>query len=142
MTFRSYVRRALAAPVLVPVLAYPLLHVERDPFDMAGQLLVGSAVAGLLPYLAFAGAFEAWTRGRAPAEVERAAWLAPLLFVLPFTAFWLLLVTAAGGDGALGMVLGLGGFALALGYVYVIAAGALYRLLRRRGFIHPEPAAG
>jgi hypothetical protein len=46
-----------------------------------------------------------------------------------------------GGDGALGMVLGLAGFAVALGYVYVVAAGVLYRLLRRRGVIHPEPAA-
>jgi uncharacterized BrkB/YihY/UPF0761 family membrane protein len=142
MTLRSYVRRALAAPVIVPVLAYPLLRVERDPFDMVGQLLVGSAVAGLLPYLLFAGAFAAWTRGRTPAEVERAAWLAPLLFLLPFTGFWLLLVTAGGGGGALGMVLALSLFAVVVGYVYVIAADLLYRLLQRRGVIRPEPAAG
>jgi uncharacterized membrane protein len=140
MTVRSYVRWALAAPVILPLLAIPLLTVERDPVDAIGQVLVGSAVAGLAPYLVFAVAFAAWTRGRTPAEVERAAWLAPLLFLLPFTAFWLVLVVARGGSGALPMVMGLSVFAVAVGYAYVIAADLLYRLLRRRGLIRPEAA--
>jgi hypothetical protein len=49
MTSRACVRWALAAPVIVPVLAFPLLRIERDPFDMIGQVLVRSAIAGLLP---------------------------------------------------------------------------------------------
>jgi hypothetical protein len=135
MTSRTYVRWALAAPVILPVLAFPLLRVERDPFDTIAQVLVGSALAGLLPYLVFAAGFAAWTRERAPAEVERAAWLAPLLFLLLFLGFWTLLVTAGGGTGALPMVMTLGLFALGLGYAYVFAADLLYRLLERRGVI-------
>lgn len=135
MTSRTYVRWALAAPVILPVLAFPLLRVERDPFDMIGQVLVGSAITGLLPYLVFAAGFAAWARERPPAEVERAAWLAPLLFLLPFLAFWTLLVTARGGTGALPMVMTLGVFALGLGYAYVFAADLLYHLLARRGVI-------
>jgi hypothetical protein len=140
MTTRSYVRWALAAPVAVPVLAWPLLRVERDPWDGIAQLLVGSAVVGLLPYLPFAAVFAAWTRGRTPAEVERAAWLAPLLFLALFAGFWLVLVAAGGGADALGMVLGLCGLALGMGYAYVLAADLLYRLLARGGVIRPEPA--
>lgn len=135
MTSRAYVRWALAAPVILPVLAFPLLRVERDPFDTIAQVLVGSAITGLLPYLVFAAGFAAWARERAPAEVERAAWLAPLLFLLPFLAFWTLLATAGGGTGALPMVMTLGLFALGLGYAYVFAADLLYRLLARRGVI-------
>ncbi|HEX5872764.1 MAG TPA: hypothetical protein VFY65_20175 [Longimicrobium sp.] len=136
MTVRVFVRWALAAPVIVPVLAYPLLLGERDPFDAAGQLLVGSAVAGLAPYLVFAIAFAAWARDRTAAEVERAAWLAPLLFLLPFTVFWLLLVTVrGGGPGAVPMVMALCAAAVAVGYAYVAAADVLYRLLARRGVI-------
>jgi hypothetical protein len=39
MTLRSCIRRALAAPVIVPVLAYPLPRVKRDPpsADSAGN---------------------------------------------------------------------------------------------------------
>src|SRR5688572_5247897 len=129
MTTHSYVRWALAAPGVVPVLAFPLLRVARDPFDGIAQVLVGSAVAGLLPYLLFACVFAAWARGRTPEEVERGAWRAQLLFLVPFAGFWLVLVTARGGTGALGMVLGLCGFAVALGYGYVVAAHLLYRLL-------------
>lgn len=140
MTTRSFVRRALAAPVVVPVLGIPLLRVEQDPFDMIGQVLVGSALFGLVPYLAFAAAFAAWTRDRAPGEVERAAWLAPLLFLLPFAGFWLLLAIAGGGSGALPMVMVLSLAAVALGYVYVLAADVLYRVLQRRGVIRPGPA--
>ena len=33
MTVRGFVRWALAAPVLVAPLAFPLLTGERDPFD-------------------------------------------------------------------------------------------------------------
>ena len=136
MTVRVFVRWALAAPVIVPVMAYPLLAVERDPIDAAGQLLVGSAVAGLAPYLVFAIAFAAWARDRTAAEVERAAWLAPLLFLLPFAVFWLLLVTVrGGGPGAVPMVMALGAVAVAVGYAYVAAADVLYRLLARRGVI-------
>lgn len=135
MTSRAFVRWALAAPVLVPVLAFPLLRVERDPFDAIGQVLVGSLVAGLVPYLAFAAAFAAWARDRTPAEVKRAAWRAPLLFLVPFLTYWLLLVTARGGSGALPMVAMLGLFAVAVGYAYVVAADLLYHLLVRRGVI-------
>jgi hypothetical protein len=140
MTPRSYVHRALAAPVIIPILALPLLRVERDPFDAIGQVLVGSALAGLLPYLVFAAAFARWVRGCTPAEVERAAWLAPLLFLAPFAGFWLLLVVARGGTDALGMVIGLSAFVLVLGYAYVVAADLLYRALDRRGVIRPGPA--
>lgn len=140
MTLRAFVRWALAAPVIVPALAYPLLFVERDPWDALGQLLVGSLVLGLAPYLLFAGAFAAWTRGRTPAQVERAAWLAPLLFALPFALFWLVLVTARGGEGAGPMLVALCVLAVAVGYGYVLAAGLLYRLLSRRGVIRPEAA--
>jgi hypothetical protein len=140
MTTRSFVRRALAAPVVVPVLGVPLLRVERDPFDLIGQVLVGSAVAGLVPYLAFAAAFAAWTRDRAPGEVQRAAWLAPLLFLLPFAGFWLLLAIAGGGSGALPMVMVLSLAAVGIGYVYVLAADVLYRVLRCRGVIRPGSA--
>lgn len=140
MTPRSYVHRALAAPVLIPLLAFPLLRVERDPFDAIGQVLVGSAVAGLLPYLLFAVLFARWARGRTPAEVERAAWLAPLLFLAPFAGFWLLLVIARGGTDALGMILGLSAAVLVVGYAYVIAADLLYRALQRSGVIRPGPA--
>ncbi|HEX6372937.1 MAG TPA: hypothetical protein VF006_28700 [Longimicrobium sp.] len=138
MTVRVFVRWALAAPVIVPLLAYPLLRVERDPFDMVGQVLVGSAVVGLAPYLVFAAAFAHWARDRAPAEVQRAAWRAPLLFLLPFALFWLLLVAVrGGGSGAVPMVMALCAIAVAVGYAYVIAADALYRLLARRGVIRP-----
>jgi hypothetical protein len=141
MTDRVFVRWALAAPVIVPLLAYPLLRVERDPFDALGQLLVGSAVAGLAPYLVFAAAFAAWARHRTAAEAERAAWRAPLLFAFPFALFWLLLVAVRGGGAdALPMVMGLSVIAVALGYVYVFAADVLYRLLARRGVIRPAPA--
>lgn len=140
MTPRSCIRRALFAPVIVPVLAFPLLRVERDAFDVIAQVLVGSAVAGLLPYLLFAGAFARWSRGRPPAEVERAAWLAPALFLLPFAGFWLLVVIAWGGVDALGMVLGLSAFVLVVGYGYVLAADLPYRVLERRGAIRPGPA--
>lgn len=140
MTVGSYVRRALAAPVILPLLALPLLVVERDPVDAVGQVLAGSLVAGVAPYLVFAAAFAAWTRGCTAAEVERAAWRAPLLFLLPFTGFWLVMVIARGGSGAFGMVMVLSGFAVAVGYAYVLAADLLYRLLRRRGLIRPDPA--
>jgi hypothetical protein len=140
MTVRAFVRWALAAPVIVPLLAFPLLTVERDPFDTAGQLLLGSAVAGLAPYAVFAIAFAAWTRERTPEEVERAAWLAPLLFLFPFALFWLLLVTVRGGTGAVPMVMALSAVAVAVGYAYVLAADVLYRLLARRGVIRPGPA--
>jgi hypothetical protein len=140
MTPRSYVHRALAAPVVIPLLAFPLLRVERDPFDAIGQVLVGSAIAGGLPYLLFAVLFARWARGRSPAEVERAAWLAPLLFLVPFAGFWLLLVIARGGTDALGMILGLGAAVLVVGYAYVIAADLLYRALQRFGVIRPGPA--
>jgi hypothetical protein len=140
MTVRGFVRWALAAPVIVPLLAYPLLFVEQDPFDGIGQVLVGSAVAGLAPYTVFAIAFAAWTRERTPEEVERAALLAPLLFLCPFALFWLLLVAVRGGDGALPMVLGLSVFAVVVGYAYVLVADVLYRLLARRGVIRPGTA--
>jgi hypothetical protein len=140
MTVRAFVRWALAAPVIVPLLAFPLLFVERDPVDVIGQLLVGSAVAGLAPYAVFAIAFAAWTRGRTPAQVERAALVAPLLFLFPFALFWLLLVTVRGASGAWTMVMALCGLAVAVGYAYVLAADVVYRLLARRGVIHPGTA--
>lgn len=140
MTVRGFVRWALAAPVIVPLLAYPLLFVERDPFDAIGQLLVGSAVAGLAPYAVFAVAFAAWTRERTPEQVERAALVAPLLFLFPFTLFWLLLVPVRGGTGAGPMLIGLGAFAVVVGYAYVLLADVLYRLLARRGVIRPGTA--
>lgn len=138
MTPRAFVRWALAAPVVVPLLGLPLLRVERDPFDVAGQLLLGSLVAGLAPYLVFAAAFDAWARGRAPAEVERGAWLAPLVFLFPFAGFWLLLVSLRGGGAdAVPMVMVLSAFAVGVGYAYVLAADVAYRLLSRRGVIRP-----
>lgn len=140
MTVRGFVRWALAAPVIVPLLAYPLLFVERHPFDAIGQVLVGSAVVGLAPYVVFAVVFAAWTRERTPEEVERAAWRAPLLFLFPFALFWLLLVTVRGGSGAWPMVMGLSAFAVAVGYAYVLVADVLYRLLARRGVIRPGTA--
>ena len=54
MTHHAFVCWALTAPMIVPVLAFPLLRVERDPFDSIAQLLVGSLVVGLVPYLVFA----------------------------------------------------------------------------------------
>jgi hypothetical protein len=140
MTVRGFVRWALAAPVIVPLQAFPLLFIEQDPFDMIGQVLVGSAVAGLAPYAVFAIAFAAWTRERTPEQVERAALLAPLLFLFPFALFWLLLVTVRGGSGAWPMVMGLSAFAVAVGYAYVLLADVLYRLLARRGVIRPGTA--
>lgn len=140
MTHHAFVCWALTAPMIVPVLAFPLLRVERDPFDSIAQLLVGSLVVGLVPYLVFAAAFASWARERPPAQVERAAWLAPLLFVVPFATFWVLLVAVRGGTGALPMVMGLSGFAVGLGYAYVLAADVLYHLLARRGVIRPGPA--
>ncbi len=140
MTTRTFIRWALAAPVIVPVLGFPLLYVERDPFDMVGQVLVGSVVVGMIPYLAFAAAFAAWTRDRAPREVERAAWRAPLLFLPLFAGFWLLLVTARSGTDAMPMVMMLSLFAVGVGYVYVLVADVLYRVLERRGVIRPGPA--
>lgn len=140
MTTRTFVRWALAAPLIIPLLGIPLLRVERDPFGTVGQVLVGSALAGAIPYLAFAAAFAAWARGRAPGQVERAARLAPLLFLLPFAGFWLLLVTVRGGTGALPMVGVLSVCAVAVGYVYVLAADVLYRVLERCGVIRHGPA--
>lgn len=140
MTVRGFVRWALAAPVIVPLLACPLLYVERDPIDAIGQLLVGSAVVGLAPYAVFAIAFAAWTRDRTPEQVERAALLAPLLFLCPFALFWLLLVTVRGGSGAWPMVMGLSALAAAVGYAYVLAADVVCRLLARRGVIRPGTA--
>jgi hypothetical protein len=140
MTTRTFIRWVLAAPVIVPMLAFPLLYVERDPVDGSGQVLVGSAVAGLIPYLVFAAGFAAWTRDRAPREVERAAWRAPLLFLPLFAVFWLLLVTVRGGTGAMPMVVMLSLFAVGVGYVYVLVTDVLYRVLERRGVIRPGPA--
>lgn len=140
MTLAGYVRCALAAPVIVPLLAYPLLWVDGAPFDRVGQLLVGSLVVGLVPYLLFALVFAAWARDRPPPQVERAAWLAPLAFLVPFAGFWVLLLTFRGADEVLGVTLGLSGFALALGYVYVLLADLLYRLLAARGVIRPKLA--
>lgn len=140
MTSRAFVRWALAAPVIVPVLAVPLLLVRRDPFGMIGQLLVGSGLFGAAPYLVFAAAFAAWARDRAPEQVERGALVAPLLFLAPFCAFWLVLVAVRGGTGAWPMVMMLSLFALGLGYAYVLVADVLYRLLARRGLIRPDPA--
>lgn len=131
MTVRVFVRWALAAPVIVPLPAYPLLRGGARPFDAVGQLLVGSVVVGMAPYLVFAAAFAAWARNR-----TAAGWSAPLLFLLPFALFWLLLVTVCGGGaGAVPMVMALSAVAVAVGYAYVAAADALYRLLARRGVI-------
>jgi hypothetical protein len=93
---------------------------------------------GLPPYLAFTVGFAAWARDHEPADVQRAAWLSPLLFALPLAIFWIvwiLLIIGGDGTGALPVVAVCGLFGVGVGYAFVIPTAALYRLLVRRGVI-------
>lgn len=137
MTPRSYLRRALVAPVAVALPAFLLARSLGDPFGAVGQVLVGALFAAVVPYLLSSIAFATWIRGRPPQAVERAAWLAPLLFLVPYIGYLLLIAAATGALDALGLVAGLSGFMLAIGYGYVAAAMALYHQLERRGVIDP-----
>lgn len=134
MASHAFLRWALAAPVIVSVLTITLLRGEEGLFALIGPAFV----MGLPPYVAFTVGFAAWARDHEPAKVQRAVWLAPLLFVFPLATFWIvwiLLMMGSDGTGALPLVAMSGLFGVGVGYAFVMPAAALYRLLVRRGVI-------
>lgn len=139
MSLKTYYRRALLLPVVLPFLAYPLLLLG-DGVGSGTIMLQYSLVIGGIPYLLFAGGFLLWMRGRTERAVHVGILLSPLVYAMVMMTC---LTVFLGADGmfqsGLEMLGIAGAFSLLFGYAYVALAEAGRVLLRRRG-ASPEPA--
>jgi hypothetical protein len=139
MSLKTYYRRALLLPVVLPFLVYPLLLLSDGVASIA-IMLQYSLVIGGVPYLLFAGGFLLWMRGRTEREVHVGILLSPLVYALVMMAC---LAAFLGADGKFQSGLEMfgiaGGFSLLFGYGYVALAEA-GRVLLRPGGAPPEPA--
>jgi hypothetical protein len=142
MSIRSYYRWALALPLLVPALAWPLTLFNPLPDGLAvvAMFLYWSVLIGGIPYVLFAAGFLLWMRGRPDHRVRTAVYVAPLVY-----AVWLAVCLAVflAVDGTLassresfGMITVCG---LVFGYGYVGLA-ELGRALLRPGGAPAAPA--
>lgn len=144
MSIKSYYRWALALPLLLPVLATPLLMADDRLPDVLGAVLMFlfySMLIGGIPYLLFATGFLLWMRRASDDRVRTAVLLSPLLYTLVLLA-WLAAFTPFDGPfgdslGALGVF---AAFGVSFGYWYV-ALAELGRLLVRPGAGRMTPAA-
>lgn len=142
MSVRSYYRWALALPLLVPALAWPLTLLNPLPGGLAvvAMFLFWSMLVGGVPYVLFAAGFLLWMRGRSDDRVRRAILAAPLLFAvwlaICLTAFLAVDGTLARSRESLGMITV---FGLLFGYAYVGLA-ELGRALLRPGAAQSAPA--
>lgn len=139
MSLKTYYRRALLLPVVLPFVAYPLLLLSDGVASIA-IMLQYSLVIGGVPYLLFAGGFLLWMRGRTEQEVHVGILLSPLAYSMVMMTC---LAVFLGADGkfqsGLEMFGIVGAFSLLFGYGYVALAETGRVLLRRRG-VAPEPA--
>jgi hypothetical protein len=141
MSVKSYYRRMLALPLLLPGLALPLQWVPSLPgvVEAFVFLMTWSLLLGGVPYLLFATGFLLWMRRVPDRSVRIGILLSPLVYtcvlVVCLTLFLLVDGSLAhSSDSVGGLVL----FGLSFGYAYV-ALAELGRLLLRPGTPRPEP---
>jgi hypothetical protein len=150
VTPERYYRATLLLPLVVPVVATPLAFAIPEPgrFPLLAILLVPtfSLICGGLPYLVVALVTIWRLGGRPPDEQWTQIKRLPLVFGLVLFAACVAWSAISGWhdvgrslrDGCEYGAL-LAGFGAGLGYVYVLIASALYRLLRRHGLIEEKP---
>lgn len=143
MSIRSYYRRALVLPLLLPALTLPLVLLEvrvPDGLGLAAFLLYWSLLIGGIPYVLFAAGFLLWSRGRSDGEVRRAILLSPMVYaaVLMVCAVGFLAIDSSVFWNNVDDVGTLGVTAVLFGYAYVLLA-ELGRVLLRPGQPAPAP---
>ncbi len=140
----SFMRLALAVPVLVPVLAILLSFLIRavsgsnEATDLTRwtYFLVFSLVIGGLPYLVFVVAVVLWSRGKNARAIYRLSFVAPFLFaaILVALGFTFMLISNQSPyalDAALSSTSYYAGLGVGLGYVYVALVHVAYAVLWR-----------
>jgi hypothetical protein len=158
MTTRAWFGWSLLFPLFVPLLTIPMLPLG-DVGAMIGFFFLGSLFLAGGPYVLFAGGLVLWMRRLTPDRVVSLVWKTPWVFI-PFHAACLILFAAGSkalrffaGDGAempsLDQVRGLVAFEamcavfiLVFGYLYVLLATGIWRLLCRWGHVRDEPPDG
>ena len=141
MTVRSYYRWALALPLLVPALAWPLTLLNPLPGGLAvvAMFLYWSVLVGGVPYVLFAAGFLLWMRGRPDDQVRTGIQVAPLVYAIWLTVcgtvFLAIDGAVASSRDSIGMIAVCG---LLFGYGYVGLA-ELGRVLLRPGTAPAAP---
>ncbi len=140
MEYKTFVRRALLLPIVVPLAAGPALFVpgvEGTPAGDLVALVVWSLLFGGIPYLVFLAAFHLWMREKPEARVRRGLRLSPVFYSLFLAVCMALLEVARNGaavDGKAFFPLAVfAGIALGFGYAYVLIAEAAWWVMRHRG---------
>lgn len=142
MSVKSYYRRMLALPLLLPALTLPLQWVQSLPgvLEAFVFLMTWSLLLGGIPYLLFATGFLLWMRRVPEGRVRIGILLSPLVYtcvlVVCLTLFLLVDGTLAHSSDSIG---GLVLFGLLFGYAYV-AIAEIGRLMLRPGTARAVPA--
>jgi hypothetical protein len=138
----AYYRLSLLLPVVLPILASPLLMTGEKGLGSVAIWLIMGSVIGAVAYIPTAVFLVVWMRGKTEREQRRALWCAPLLMAPLMCICYLLYALGSAGprgsvDADWGEMAFYGGFVILFGYGYVALAFGLLRLLRRSGWVAP-----
>lgn len=144
MTPERYYRRAMWAPVAVPLLAAAIVAlaiviVPRPTRTIASLMdvanfLAAAGLVSLIPYGVFAGVIRSHDGNRTEADYRLLTWLAPSYIAFPFAVCMRLVAwPIVGSRGAFTFAWYLGLVALATGYFYSVLISGVLMLLKRFG---------
>jgi hypothetical protein len=140
----TYYRWAGALPILAPVLAY-LTYRDEPTITLLDRVAIPLYVSGLVAgpaYVPFAALVFWWLRNESTARYRSISWKAPLLFLLPFLLYLVVMRWWTGSAAPLADTLILYGLVMLLfGYGYVVLIHAGRRALDRWGAIETTSAA-
>ena len=140
----TFMRLALAVPVLVPVLTILLSFLiqavrgsgEATDLTRWATFFFFSLLIGGLPYLLFVVAVVLWSRGKSARAVFRFSFVTPLLYAVILSVLWFLFAlfpnpSPSSLDAALSSTSYYAGLGVGLGYVYVALVHVAYAVLWR-----------
>ena len=145
MDLKSYYRRAVWLPIVVPLPASGVLLGLADAglpvgglFGFVGFVLLWSLILGGVPYLVFLTIFLAWMNEATEAQVRREVLRAPLRFASVMCTILFPFALSDGGGPGYALMWWMGAACLGVGYAYVGLAELVRRLLKVRP-AGPEP---
>ena len=148
MNEKRIYRICLALPLIVPVGCVLVLNFLIKPLDLdstdslfrpvgviMGILVYAGLIAGI-PYVLLAVSLLIWMRDKDVSDIRRALLLSPLIFILYFSVFGLIIfaVTEMSGEGVFSMFILLTIFIVPVGYFYVLITFGIARLFRKQPF--------
>jgi hypothetical protein len=131
----TYYRWAATLPVVFPFIAH-LFYRDEPTLGLLDRVTILLYVSGIAwpAYVPFAAALFWWLAGEPAARYRRVSWITPILFLLPFSVYLLLVRWwTASAEPWAGVLIFYSIVVLLFGYGYVLLTHAGRRVLAWRG---------